>query len=196
MGRAGSGLRTVSLATPAGSRRNGRGMACGAERRDSEEDSCGQAAVKRGAALEVPLANLPDRAPEPERSLLALEESLRVLEETDPRKAKLIEMRYFGGLTAEESAAALSSQCQYMPCAASFASVKPGCAKRWRGATTRNVFANRKRSLRRRERSYRESGSATHARAMVGSTIPGGARKRDYRKFSLNQPIIRSSTSF
>jgi RNA polymerase sigma-70 factor (ECF subfamily) len=68
-----------------------------------------RSAVKRGAALEVPLADLPDWAPGPDRSVLALEDALRRLEETDPRKGKLIEMRYFGGLTAEESAAALST---------------------------------------------------------------------------------------
>jgi RNA polymerase sigma factor (TIGR02999 family) len=68
-----------------------------------------RAAEKRGAALEVPLANLPDWAPGPDRSVLALEDALRRLEETDPRKGQLIEMRYFGGLTAEESAAALST---------------------------------------------------------------------------------------
>lgn len=67
-----------------------------------------RAAAKRGAALEVPLANLPDWAPGPDRSVLALEDALQRLEETDPRKGQLIEMRYFGGLTAEESAAALS----------------------------------------------------------------------------------------
>jgi RNA polymerase sigma factor (TIGR02999 family) len=68
-----------------------------------------RAAAKRGAALEVPLANLPDWAPGPDRSVLALEDALRRLEEIDPRKGQFIEMRYFGGLTAEESAAALST---------------------------------------------------------------------------------------
>ena len=33
--------------------------------------------------------------------------SLRKLEERDPRKARVIEMRFFGGLTAEESAQVL-----------------------------------------------------------------------------------------
>jgi len=67
-----------------------------------------RSAAKRGAALEVQLADLPDRAMWPNRSVLALEDALTRLEETDERKARLIEMRYFGGLTAEESAAALS----------------------------------------------------------------------------------------
>ena len=39
--------------------------------------------------------------------LIAVDDSLQALEQTDPRKAKLIEMRFFGGLTAEESAEVL-----------------------------------------------------------------------------------------
>jgi DNA-directed RNA polymerase specialized sigma24 family protein len=37
-----------------------------------------------------------------------MDEALDRLARTDSRKAQLIEMRYFGGMTAEESAAALS----------------------------------------------------------------------------------------
>jgi RNA polymerase sigma factor (TIGR02999 family) len=65
-------------------------------------------AGKRGAEWEVPVANLPDSAPQPDRSLLALNDALQQLERADPLKGQLIEMRYFGGLTAEESAAQLS----------------------------------------------------------------------------------------
>jgi len=36
--------------------------------------------------------------------MLAIDDALCELERKDPRKAKLIEMRFFGGLTAEESA--------------------------------------------------------------------------------------------
>jgi RNA polymerase sigma-70 factor (ECF subfamily) len=39
--------------------------------------------------------------------LLALDDALCQLERKDPRKTKLIEMRFFGGLTAEESAEVL-----------------------------------------------------------------------------------------
>jgi RNA polymerase sigma factor (TIGR02999 family) len=39
--------------------------------------------------------------------MLAIDDALRELERKDPRKTKLIEMRFFGGLTAEESAAIL-----------------------------------------------------------------------------------------
>ena len=67
-----------------------------------------RAAEKRGAAREVALAELPDWAPQASRSVLAINDALKQLEKTDPLKAQLIEMSYFGGLTAEESSLALS----------------------------------------------------------------------------------------
>jgi RNA polymerase sigma-70 factor (ECF subfamily) len=66
------------------------------------------AAEKRGAGQEVAVAELPDWAPQPNRPLLAMEEALERLERADPLKGQLIEMRYFGGMTAEESSLALS----------------------------------------------------------------------------------------
>jgi RNA polymerase sigma factor (TIGR02999 family) len=51
----------------------------------------------------------PDRLPAPERSddLLALDEALTRLAAKDQRKAKLVELRYFAGLTLDAAAAAL-----------------------------------------------------------------------------------------
>jgi RNA polymerase sigma factor (TIGR02999 family) len=66
-----------------------------------------QGADKRNGAGEVPLADLPELGCQPEGTLLALNEALERLEASDPLKVQLIEMRYFGGMTAEESAAAL-----------------------------------------------------------------------------------------
>jgi RNA polymerase sigma factor (TIGR02999 family) len=40
--------------------------------------------------------------------LVALDEALRGLEQMDPRKSKVVEMRYFGGLTVDEVAGALN----------------------------------------------------------------------------------------
>lgn len=65
-------------------------------------------AQKRGAGLEIALSELPDSGPRPDQSVLALNDALQWLEETDPRKGQVIEMRYFGGMTAEESSMALS----------------------------------------------------------------------------------------
>jgi DNA-directed RNA polymerase specialized sigma24 family protein len=67
-----------------------------------------RAAEKRGAAKEIALAELPERGWEPNRSLLAIHGALQQLEKEDPLKGQLIEMRYFGGMTAEESSVALS----------------------------------------------------------------------------------------
>ena len=66
-----------------------------------------QAAEKRGTEHEVPVAELPDRGPRPDRTLLAVEDALRHLEQADPLKGQLIEMPFFGGMTAEECATAL-----------------------------------------------------------------------------------------
>jgi RNA polymerase sigma factor (TIGR02999 family) len=46
-------------------------------------------------------------APEPNLDLLALDAALRRLAERDPLKAKLVELRYFAGLTGDEAAAVL-----------------------------------------------------------------------------------------
>ena len=47
------------------------------------------------------------RAIEPDQLLLKLDDALERLSRTDPRKVRLLEMRFFGGMTAEESATAL-----------------------------------------------------------------------------------------
>jgi RNA polymerase sigma factor (TIGR02999 family) len=51
----------------------------------------------------------PDHVAAPERSadLLALDEALTRLAAQDPRKARLVELRYFAGLTLDEAAVAL-----------------------------------------------------------------------------------------
>jgi RNA polymerase sigma factor (TIGR02999 family) len=65
-------------------------------------------AGKRGAKAEVAVATLPETSLRPNRTLLALHDALEELEKTDALKGQLIEMRFFGGFTAEESAAKLS----------------------------------------------------------------------------------------
>jgi RNA polymerase sigma factor (TIGR02999 family) len=60
-----------------------------------------RSAVKRNGGEQVPLADI---AEEREHDLVAVDEALSRLEAEDAMKARLIEMRYFGGMTAEESA--------------------------------------------------------------------------------------------
>src|SRR5882724_3332559 len=67
-----------------------------------------RATEKRSALQEVQLAEIPDLGGQPDESLLVMDEALERLARTDPLKVQLIEMRYFGGMTAEESATVLS----------------------------------------------------------------------------------------
>jgi RNA polymerase sigma factor (TIGR02999 family) len=46
-------------------------------------------------------------APAPDEELLALDEALKKLAVLDPQKARLVELRYFAGLTGEEAARVL-----------------------------------------------------------------------------------------
>lgn len=50
---------------------------------------------------------MPDLSSQKDRSLLALDDALNELAKIDPRKARVIELRYFGGLTVEETAEVL-----------------------------------------------------------------------------------------
>lgn len=67
-----------------------------------------RATGKRAAIAELPLTDIHDLGREPEESVLVLDEALQKLQGIQPLKAQLIEMRYFAGMTAEESATALS----------------------------------------------------------------------------------------
>jgi RNA polymerase sigma factor (TIGR02999 family) len=64
-------------------------------------------ATEKRAAQEVSMAEIPDLAKEPQQ-LLIIDDALERLGRTDPLKVQLIEMRFFGGMTAEESAEVLS----------------------------------------------------------------------------------------
>ena len=69
-------------------------------------------ASKRGAAAKVALDEAGDRGAEqnlPFEDVLAIHEALGKLEALDPLEARIVELRYFGGLTIEETAAALNS---------------------------------------------------------------------------------------
>jgi RNA polymerase sigma factor (TIGR02999 family) len=67
-----------------------------------------RAAGKRNAGDEVELADVADPGIGTNEQLLAMDEALDRLEKIDAVKAALIDMRYFGGMTAGESAEALA----------------------------------------------------------------------------------------
>jgi len=67
-----------------------------------------RATAKRGGnAARVNLDEVADLGAERASQLIALDEALNRLEKVDPRKARVIELRFFGGLSVEETAAIL-----------------------------------------------------------------------------------------
>jgi RNA polymerase sigma-70 factor, ECF subfamily len=66
-------------------------------------------AARRGGpeAVRVPLDDVDVPAPEPDADLVALDGALERLALEDPRKARVVELRFFGGLSMEEVAEAL-----------------------------------------------------------------------------------------
>jgi RNA polymerase sigma factor (TIGR02999 family) len=73
-----------------------------------------RSAAKRGGGAarvehssEVDLDQIPRADSDPARALCALDDALDSLARLDPRRAKVIELRFFGGLSVEETAEAL-----------------------------------------------------------------------------------------
>ena len=68
-----------------------------------------RAAAKRGGQqARVNLDELPDLSDQSGHDLLALDYALTALAAVDPRKAQVIELRFFGGLSVEDTATALN----------------------------------------------------------------------------------------
>lgn len=66
-------------------------------------------AAKRGgtAPLFVPLVNELDCSSARSRELVELDDALERLEQLDPQQARIVELRFFGGMTVEETAGEL-----------------------------------------------------------------------------------------
>jgi len=60
-----------------------------------------------GRAVKVNIEETAVLSPAPNSSILALDEALTLFSEVAPRQAKVVELRYFGGLTEEEIVAVL-----------------------------------------------------------------------------------------
>jgi RNA polymerase sigma factor (TIGR02999 family) len=65
-----------------------------------------------GGAARVPLEEGFFAAPEKDREMVALDDALDALAKEDPRKARVVELRFFGGLSIEESAEVLGISVQ------------------------------------------------------------------------------------
>ena len=118
--RAGATLQTTALVNEAylrlvdtnrirwESRAHFLGVAAQAMRRILVDAARAREAGKRGGdAVRVPLDEAPLAAPGPAPSLVALDDALTALAHVDERKSRVVELRYFGGLSVAEAAAAL-----------------------------------------------------------------------------------------
>ena len=67
-----------------------------------------RASSKRGGlAVRAELEEIPDLSSGRDREIVAIDDALNALGELDPRKAKVIELRFFGGLSVDETAEVL-----------------------------------------------------------------------------------------
>jgi RNA polymerase sigma factor (TIGR02999 family) len=67
-----------------------------------------RASSKRGGlAVRAELEEIPDLSSGRDREIVAIDDALKALAELDPRKAKVIELRFFGGLSVDETAEVL-----------------------------------------------------------------------------------------
>jgi RNA polymerase sigma factor (TIGR02999 family) len=64
-------------------------------------------AEKRGSGLKVSLADAGEISTEVNEQLIELDLALKELEQFDAKQARIVELRYFGGLTIEETAEVL-----------------------------------------------------------------------------------------
>jgi RNA polymerase sigma factor (TIGR02999 family) len=72
-----------------------------------------RASNKRGGgAVRLELNESIDGAPLEHRQMLRLDDALEALAKFDPRKAKVVELRFFGGLSVEETAEVLKVSVQ------------------------------------------------------------------------------------
>ena len=62
-----------------------------------------RAAKRGGGAQQVTLEEIAQRAVHSPEELIALDEALTSLAEVDERKARIVELRFFGGMTLDET---------------------------------------------------------------------------------------------
>ena len=83
-------------------------VACTAMRQILVNHAKSRLAAKRGEGRErIPLDEVERAADQESVEIVSLHEALEALQAIDPRKSKVVEMRYFGGLSVEETAEAL-----------------------------------------------------------------------------------------
>jgi RNA polymerase sigma factor (TIGR02999 family) len=90
-------------------------LSAGMMRRILVDSARARASAKRGGRVEqaahseaVNLDDIADNVSQKSAELLALDEALQDLSRLDPRKARVIELRFFGGLSVDETAEVLN----------------------------------------------------------------------------------------
>lgn len=83
------------------------GVSCRLMRRILVDHARRRLAGKRNWGVRVTLSAVPAESPETQPDLLDLDAALEELATFDERQARLVELRYFGGLTVQEAARAL-----------------------------------------------------------------------------------------
>ena len=83
------------------------GIAARVMRRILVDHARGRASAKRGSGTTFMLLERDARLDPPGIDILALDVALEKLAGIDPRQSRLVELRFFGGLTVEEAAAVL-----------------------------------------------------------------------------------------
>ena len=101
-------LRLAQTGTPWNDRRHFVGIAARSMRQILIERARARGALKRwGGMNRVSITDSLALAADPETMLPALDEALGKLEQIDPEQAKIVELRYFAGMSVEEAADAM-----------------------------------------------------------------------------------------
>jgi RNA polymerase sigma-70 factor, ECF subfamily len=101
-------LRLAGAGTPWNDERHFVGIAARSMRQILVERARARGAQKRWAGLDrVSMTDALAVASAPVNQLPALDDALNRLEQIDPEQARIVELRYFGGLSIEDAAAAL-----------------------------------------------------------------------------------------
>ncbi|MEZ5291939.1 MAG: sigma-70 family RNA polymerase sigma factor [Vicinamibacterales bacterium] len=100
-------VRLAEDATPVESRHHFFGIAAIVMRRILVEHARARHAAKRGGhapRVSIEDIDVPDETPAGDLDIEALDRALTALAEIDPRQARIVELRFFAGLTVEETA--------------------------------------------------------------------------------------------
>jgi RNA polymerase sigma factor (TIGR02999 family) len=101
-------LRLATVGTPWHDRRHFVGIAARSMRQILVERARSRGARKRwGGMNRVSMTESLALAADPETMLPALDEAINRLEQLDPEQAKIVELRYFAGMSVEEAADAM-----------------------------------------------------------------------------------------